>query len=472
MKIYKIVVFIFAAILILGVACYFFPEDGLQIGSTTLRFPSLERILTRSSADTGNDSIISPETMEEILAAREQELKNREDSLNLYKELINNHISRIYLPNDNYAYFNAFFEKAAAAKASGTCVRVVHYGDSQIELDRISSNLRTFFQSKFGGGGPGLLPIVQTVPTATVSQWASESFTCYTSYGIGNRDKAGYGIMAKYYRVVGSGSCGVSRTRANYVRLLLNDRVGSFRAILKDKDHEWTDTARIDSSTGFKILEWHLPASTSGFTMNFTGTADLYGLMVDNGSGVAVDNVPMRGCSGTIFTQLGSDLLQKSFQRTDVGMIILQYGGNAMPGMKSKNGVDYYAQNVGRQIRFLKQLCPGVPILFIGPADMSTRVQGELRSYPLLSYMVEALRREVLANGVAFWNIYEVMGGDGSMLLWARQGLAGTDYVHFTPAGATKVGNYLVDAFATIYDYYKVDKQTAANVEKAAVSSN
>ena len=32
MKIYKTVLFIFAAILLLGVVCYFFPEDGIDIG--------------------------------------------------------------------------------------------------------------------------------------------------------------------------------------------------------------------------------------------------------------------------------------------------------------------------------------------------------------------------------------------------------------------------------------------------------
>ena len=72
---------------------------------------------------------------------------------------------------------------------------------------------------------------------------------------------------------------------------------------------------------------------------------------------------------------------------------------------------------------------------------------------------MEALKREALANGAAFWNIYEVMGGDGSIIRWTNNGWAGADYVHFSPAGATKIGNYLVDAFATIYDYYCVESE-------------
>ena len=153
MRIYKIVLFIFAAILLLGIGCFFFPSDGIDVGEFHLRFPSLEKVLTRSSSPKSEQDILdSIQTMEAIIAQREQDMKNREDSLNLYKDLIENHISRIYLPNDDYAFFNSFFEKAARAKSQGQTIRVVHYGDSQIELDRISSNLRSFFHSKFGGG--------------------------------------------------------------------------------------------------------------------------------------------------------------------------------------------------------------------------------------------------------------------------------------------------------------------------------
>ena len=96
MKIYKIVLFIFAAILLLGVGCYFFPKEGMDIGEFHLRFPTLEKVLTRASdAKSEQDVLDSIQTMEEIRAQKEKEMKDREDTLNLYKDLINNHISRI-----------------------------------------------------------------------------------------------------------------------------------------------------------------------------------------------------------------------------------------------------------------------------------------------------------------------------------------------------------------------------------------
>lgn len=452
MKIYKIVLFIFISILLLGTICFFFPEDGVKIGDLELRFPSLERILTRNK-DIAVDSVADVEAMQALM--EQAQLNSLQDSLDMYKELINSYISRFYLPNDDMSYFDAFFEKAAAAKAQGKTIRIMHYGDSQIELDRISKELRTFFQGKFGGGGPGLLPIVQSVPKATVNQWATESYTTYTAYGIGNRDsKNQYGLMARYHRLVGSGSCSFSNTHANKIRVILYDTKGGFKATLKDKNSDLVEEKVCDSTVGFKIIQWNLPTSLSAFSLQFSGNANLYGVMLDNGSGVQVDNIPMRGCSGTIFTKMGKELLQQSYKQTDVEMIILQYGGNAMPAMKTQQSIDYYKEQISNQLKYLKSAYPNVPILFIGPSDMSTKVNGVLTTYPLLPEMIQALKEVTLQNGCAFWDIYEVMGGKNSMLAWVNQGLAGKDYVHFTPAGANKIGANLVDAFATIYDYH------------------
>ena len=41
-------------------------------------------------------------------------------------------------------------------------------------------------------------------------------------------------------------------------------------------------------------------------------------------------------------------------------------------------------------------------------------------------------------NGIAFWNMFDAMGGLNSMQHWVDQDLAATDYTHFSPSG-TKV---------------------------------
>lgn len=462
MKIYKIVLFILITIALLALVCIFFPKDGVKIGSFTLRFAGLENVLTNKSQEVMEAEVKEAEEIrreriqrEAELAAEQDSAKRQQELLALYEQAMQEHVSRIYYPNDDYNYFNQFFASAAAARGDGRTIRVLHYGDSQIELDRFSSTLRRYFQGLFGGGGPGLLPAVQSCPTSTVSQWASENFTQYATYGTGSRDKSGqYGLMSKCFRVNGSATCSFSRTRTSRVRVLVNDLSTGFSVTLKGDEVEEVRTC--DSIGGFQILEWNLPSSLSSFKLAFSGKADIHGILLDAGGGVAVDNIAMRGNSGTDFTKINSQLLRDTYKQINVRMIILQYGGNAMPAVSSKKAVENYAASIGRQIKYLQAVCPNTPILFIGPSDMSTVVNGIRQSYPLMEDMVEELKKTALENGAAFWNMYEVMGGKNSMLSWVNKGLAGQDYVHFSPAGAEKISDYLKEAFETAYKHYQI----------------
>ena len=159
MKSYKIVLFIFLIIAALGVVCAVFPPEGITIGTLKLRFPTLEKVLVRNHEPARD---IEKEFKEKEIAMQDSLLNTKLDSINYLQELVTTHITRFYFPNDDITYFDALFKKMENAKRNNEIIRVLHYGDSQIELDRISSNLRNYFQENFGGGGPGLLPVVKS----------------------------------------------------------------------------------------------------------------------------------------------------------------------------------------------------------------------------------------------------------------------------------------------------------------------
>lgn len=463
MKSYKILIFIVLIITALGLICAFFPADGINIGGITLRFPSIEKILVRNQEPARD---LEKELREKEIAIKDSTLKSLMDSVNFYQNIARTHITRFYFPNDDITYFNDLFAKMEKAQSNKEVIRILHYGDSQIELDRISSNLRKFFQEKFGGGGPGLLPIVKAVPTMSYSQYNSENFVTYTTYGEGARNSDGdYGVLAKSFQLNGTGTFSLTAMKNedagnvrlySHIRLLLNDKGGNFKATLRDKTNK-KDFELASTDKGIQVLEWNLDTPTSSLNLTMSGNARLYGVMVDHGYGVSVDNVPMRGCSGTIFTKVKDSVLIKSYDMMNVGLIVMQYGGNSMPGMSAK-GVSAYADRIGAQIRYLKKVCPGAKILFIGPSDMSTMVNGSLQTYPHLAETVEALKNVAVENGAAFWDMYEVMGGENSMIDWVKSGWAGNDYVHFTTVGANKIGNLLTGSFSQIYDLFKMER--------------
>lgn len=464
MKPYRIVIFIFSVIACLALMAAFFPEEGLKVGKTVIRFPSLEQIMTREEpAAKVEDLLVRIDTV-----LQQEKLKEQEDTVSYYKEILSTHPARFYVPRGDETFFDSFFEKLESAVTQEKIIRILHYGDSQIEMDRISSDLRSFFQSRFGGGGPGLLPLVQTIPTPSVYQQATGEMSDYALYGTGLRTNTrNYGLMARFYRVSGTVAFSVSAAnntkidkrlqKFSDIKLLYSSQSSEFSATLKDRNtrQEYKQTSEC---AGLQLFHWHLDTPMHRFTVTFHGPADIYGIMVDDGYGVNVDNIPIRGSSGTFFSQIQDSLLGRMYEMADVGMIVLQFGGNSVPGISSEKGVESFKSRIASQIRYLRKAYPSAKIVFIGPSDMSTRVGGVLQTYPRLPQIIEALKLAALENGAAFWDMYDVMGGHNSMITWVKNGYAVNDYIHFTPAGASLIGKTLSDSFSVMYDFYRTRK--------------
>jgi lysophospholipase L1-like esterase len=210
--------------------------------------------------------------------------------------------------------------------------------------------------------------------------------------------------------------------------------------------------------SGLQYLVQEFDSLRSKVTVTVNGPANIYGVLLDQKTGVSMDNVPMRGSSGNIFTRITRNTIEPFFRHENVRLIILQYGGNSVPGLRTEKSLHDFCKEIQRQIRFFQQLAPEAKILYIGPSDMSTRIGGEMRTYTLLPRFVELLDQYVTECGASFWNLFEAMGGTGSMVRWvaARPQLAGEDYIHFTHKGAERVSDLLYETIDTYYNNYKL----------------
>ena len=114
-----------------------------------------------------------------------------------------------------------------------------------------------------------------------------------------------------------------------------------------------------------------------------------------------------------------------------------------IPNNKNSSTIDGYVRELHKQVQYIRSCAPHASILFIGPSDMSTCIDGERVTYPLIPYMDKLLEKMAREEKIGYWSLYEAMGGKNSMLEWRQKGLAGSDYVHFTQAGAKKAGEML-----------------------------
>ena len=463
MKPIRILLFIFSVILILGVAWYFFPAEGLAVGKHSLRFPSYEEDLAPEKEEVDVDAVLNRVNKSFEMTCSDNLL----DSLRFFRSYLKDNPNRIYLPNDDYTYFDPLFYQLEHANEEGKTYRIMHYGDSQIEMDRITSVLRQKLQELFGGSGPNMIPAIQPVSTISVTQNAS-NLTRYMVYGDAARASHNrYGVMSQFGQVRGTGSISFTRTshsqsfekakEISSVSVLLGKNSKSFTAILKC-DTLAPDAKMLPACDSVSLITWILPTNVKHGTITFKGNAEIYAVLLDGEAGVAIDNVALRGCSGTIFTRINENTLRQSFDLLNTRLIIMQFGGNRMPGISSTKNIPPYIAELEKQIQYMKRVAPKATFLFIGPADMGKSYGGKMGTWKNLPELNDSLRALALRNDMAYWDMFNVMGGEGSMAQWVKHKppMAGPDYVHFTYRGAQEIGSDLAKSFTTYYDFYKL----------------
>ena len=76
------------------------------------------------------------------------------------------------------------------------------------------------------------------------------------------------------------------------------------------------------------------------------------------------------------------------------------------------------------------------------------------RPRPIIPHLVDSLKSTVNSCGAAYWDIYDAMGGKGSMSKWVSKGLAGSDYIHFSSKGSKLMASNIANSFKLYYEYY------------------
>ena len=466
----RISIYIWLVIALLGVVCVLIPDDGWHIGPLQLRFPTLAEALDLQPQSTTTtldslayideiDTIPAIDSIARIDTITAPQIPDSAKGLESPATVA----PPVQMPAeqstlDTRRHLACFY--AALDSASHMPIRIVHYGDSQIEEDRITNILREEWQKQYGGGGVGLIPLHQTIPTRSIRQWIYIDGTIQTAQGGPKRyivygprsmrltDDA-YGVMGQVAvmdstLVAGSQDIKLHIEPAGKKRLphhyfsrvrLLTDSVNL--TLLSPSIND--SLALMDS-----IYTVQLPDSTTQCDVRLQGKGRVYGISLENPTGLIVDNIPMRGCSGNIFTKMDSMQLATFFSQTNTRLIIMQFGGNMIPQTENPSTISGYVRSTMRQqVRYLRACAPQAAILFIGPSDMSTNIDGQMTTYPLVPYMDKQLRKMAEEEQIAYWSMYEAMGGYNSMKAWHDRGLAGSDYVHFTRTGANKVGKML-----------------------------
>jgi D-alanyl-lipoteichoic acid acyltransferase DltB (MBOAT superfamily) len=345
-------------------------------------------------------------------------------------------------------------------------LRIMYYGDSQIEGDRITSYLRKRLRNSFGGTGPGLfLPLMPVMSTKSLSVRSSSNWERYNflSYKSGELSHLNMGPLMALCRYLPEGKKTLVPERAfvkikppytadsassvyDFLRVFYGNTEGEVNiTVTTGKDEIISETLK----RGGGFNEFKCPLNgTDEVLIEFSGNVspDIYGISIESEKGIILDNIPQRGSAGLEFTMVNRENLKESYEKLSPGLIILHYGLNIV--LNVRGDYSYFQKGLERQLSLLKEIAPATPILVVSLTDMALNEGDSIRSYPNIPIILNSQKQAARIAGVAFWDSYSAMGGKSSIIKWAEMTppLAQKDFVHFTFRGADTLASKLADA--------------------------
>ncbi len=372
MKPFKTLLFTLAVFLLLAAAMWITPADGVKMGSFTFYMPTFNEMFGNKKVEyTDVSDILEQQFDIDSLTAVEKEAISENDTVAeeiaraSYDSLIQS-IYKIEITDEGRQNLARFFYHLDSAKTT----RIMHYGDSQLEGDRITAFLRNRLQSKFGGSGLGLRPAVQPYDYLfSAIQENSPNWKRYPLYGRidSTVEHNRYGVMEAFARFapltsdtnpfvdsvlydaefsIKKSTIAFRKTREyKHMRLFYGNAKRPVAMQLFARDSLILEDT-LKANTDYAVYSCLLPDSTDAVKLHFSGwdSPDFYGIELTDTTGIIMDNIALRGSSGTIFTKNNFEHSTKMYHDLNPALFILQFGGNVMPYIKDRKAVENYGR--------------------------------------------------------------------------------------------------------------------------------
>jgi alginate O-acetyltransferase complex protein AlgI len=349
-------------------------------------------------------------------------------------------------------------------------VRIMYYGDSQIEGDRLTAYLRSGLRKGRNGTGPGLfLPVMPVTYTKSIfirasSNWNRYNYLSFKNGEIPHNDFGPFMAFCRFLpdgirsstpvnawiRIVPSKFADSTTLKFDRLRILYKNTQDNVKIEIRGRTMPVTiDTLK--RSAGIK--EFICPLYNSkDILIDFLGktSPDIYGISIESETGVIVDNIPQRGSAGLEFTMVDRDNLREAYRFLTPDLVVLHYGLNIVKN--ARDDYSYYERGLYRQLSLLKDVLPRTPLIVVSVTDMAYGIGDVIRPYPNLPDIIKAQKKASDHAGAIFWDAREAMGGSGSIIKWFKMEppLAKKDYVHFTDRGADTLARIMMSELFTI----------------------
>ena len=376
------------------------------------------------------------------------------------------------ISNDSIA-LKSFYEKLKLLKdGKNAKVSVVHIGDSHIQADHFSGKLRQNFQMDFGNAGRGFVfpyhvaktnePVSYRTTTNTVWQAKRNVFPEQPlPIGVGGITIETADTAAEIKLTVkdqGTLDYGFNKitlfhdkSEDNFdfaVYDSLYHEIG-YVSSLGDSGSKYTNTLLFDKSYHQVIIK-SCPRNTS------QTCARVFGISVENEKGgVIYHMIGVNGAEYRHYTQSKYFIDQLPFLKPDLVIISLGTNEGYSAGFES----EAFYTHIDSLVREIKRTNPGADFLLTTPGDSFRRTRKGRMKNPDMLLARNTLINYCRKNNYAYWDLYAVMGGYGSMLKWYKGGLTAKDRLHFNGRGYMIQADLMYKALLKNYSKYQTENK-------------
>lgn len=378
--------------------------------------------------------------------------------------------------DSNRFYYSAFEPSSSISKVfsklnrihayeSNNPLNIIHFGDSHIQGDFFSGEIRKILQSEFGGAGQGIIfPYSlcksygpKGVKASTKGNWMGLNI-------LKNVEKTNMGI--KGYRLSTSTSNAelsieitdkfVGKT-SNRIAIWTSSDSNSF-------DYKLDESVKLiyekNDESNLKCRVYESDSNIRSFNLSLIKSQEKKDLFYFHGfefisnetSGI---NYHQCGVVGAQFTHLifNADLLQSQIKQLSPDLIIFSFGTNE--AYNQRIDTNYYYQSISDFMQTIRKSLPEVEIIITTAPD--TRSQG--RVPPNEQKVNRQLIRLARDFDLSLFDLNKAMGGWGSLNYWHQNKLALDDKLHFHSNGYSLQGKIFAHSFLKEYNqgYNKLD---------------
>ena len=345
-----------------------------------------------------------------------------------------------------------FFSQLRQADALDRPVRIAYFGDSFIEGDILTCDLRELFQDAFGGAGVGWVDCGSRI--SGFRQTVRHQFSGLTEYEVVQRPFVHNceGIAERYFTAAEGARITLSGSRQRQhidawqqATLYLRSDQGVRVTAIAGTD---TVVNQLEGSRTLRTLTLSQPSmSRVSFRFDHIGARTLlYGVALESPQGVILDNFSMRGSSGTPLAQIPMSTLRAFARQRPYDLIVLHFGLNVASSKSHPSVYHGYIRQMGQAIDHLRSAFPESSILVVSMPDRDQRTDAGLLTMRGVEALVACQQLMAREHGVAFFNLFQAMGGRESMAALVSRGQANKDYTHLNFAGGRYLARLIFDS--------------------------